>query len=73
MELNRKLTQSDVSSNFRMLVPSYLELANGRIYTPGRMFAFGNGAQAANIPFTCLKETPRCVMVNYYYDVLAAN
>jgi len=71
--LNLKLTQSDVSSNFRMLVPIYLELANGRIYTPGRMFAIGNGTQEAKIPFTGLKDTPRRVMVNYYYDVLASN
>jgi aminopeptidase N len=71
--LNLKLTQSDVSSNFRMLVPIYLELANGRIYTPGRMFAIGNGTQEAKIPFTGLKDMPRRVMVNYYYDVLASN
>jgi hypothetical protein len=71
--LNLKLAQSDVSSKFRMLVPIYLELANGRIYTPGRMFAIGSGTQEAKIPFTGLKDPPRRVMVNYYYDVLAAN
>ena len=71
--LNLKLTQSDVSSNFRMLVPIYLELANGRIFSPGRMFAIGNGTQEAKIPFTGLKDTPRRVLVNYYDDVLAAN
>lgn len=71
--LNLKLTQSDVSKRFRMLVPIYLELANGRIFTPGRMYAIGSGSQEAKIPFTGMKDTPRRVMVNYYYDVLAAN
>jgi aminopeptidase N len=71
--LNLKLTQSDVSGNFRMLVPLYLELANGRVFSPGRMFAIGSGTQEAKIPFTGLKDIPRRVMVNYYDDVLAAN
>ena len=71
--LNLKLTQSDVSSNFRMLVPIYLELANGRMFSPGRMFAIGSGTQEAKIPFTGLKDTPRRVLVNYYDEVLAAN
>jgi len=56
-----------------MLLPICLELANGRVYAPGRMFAIGNGTQEAKIPFTGLKDTPRRVMVNYYYDVLASN
>lgn len=70
--LSVKVTQSGVSDKFRMLVPIYLELANGRVFSPGRMYSIGDGTKEAKIPFKGLKDTPRGVVLNYYDDVLSA-
>jgi hypothetical protein len=55
-----------------MLVPLYLELADGRVVSLGRVALVGNNFQDGKIPLKGIKDTPRRAMVNYYDDVLAS-
>jgi len=68
-----KVTQSGVDDKFRMLVPVYLELADGRILNFGRARLFGNKAVDEKIPLKGLKDAPKRAFLNYYDDVLASN
>jgi hypothetical protein len=67
-----KMTQSNVDEKFRMLVPIYLELANGNIMFLGRARLTGNNSFDEKIPLRGLKDTPRRAIVSYYDDVLAS-
>ena len=69
--LNLKLAQSGVDEHFRMLVPLYLELADGNIFFLGRARLNGNTSVEQKIPLKGLKTKPRRAVVNYYDDVLA--
>jgi len=66
-----KLTQSNVEDGFRMLVPIYLELADGRVANIGRARLMGNKTVEEKVPLKGLKDTPRKVLINYYDDVLS--
>ena len=68
-----KVTQSGVDNKFRMVVPIYLELADGRIINLGRVGLVGNTSIDQKVPLSALKDNPRRAMINYNYDVLAAN
>jgi aminopeptidase N len=68
-----KLTQSGVDDKFRMLVPIYLELADGRAVSLGRASVNGNSSVEQKVPLKGLKEAPKRALVNYNYDVLASN
>ena len=68
-----KITQSGVDDNFRMVIPIYVEMADGRIINLGRMGMKGNSAVDQKIPLKGLKTPPKRAMLNYNYDVLAAN
>jgi hypothetical protein len=69
--LSMKLTQSGVGPDFRMLVPIYLELANGQIARLGSARPTGNMTVEQKVPLKGVKEKPRRAMINYYNDVLA--
>jgi Peptidase family M1 domain len=69
--LHLKLTQSGVPANFKMLVPIYLEYADGKVLHAGSIRIFGSNAveQTVNLP-----KTPTAVkraQINYLYDVLS--
>jgi hypothetical protein len=68
--LSIKLVQSNVDDRFRMLIPIYLELANGANIMIGRVHLTGNATFEQNIPLQGLKERPRRATVNYLDDVL---
>ncbi len=68
-----KVTQSGVDDKFRMLVPIYLELADGRIVNLGRARVFGSKAVEEKLPLKGLKDAPKRAFLNYYDDVLASN
>ena len=70
--LTFKVTQSNVSDSFRMLVPMYMELANGNVVSLGRATIIGNTSLDGKIPLKGLKDTPHRAMLNYYDDVLAS-
>jgi hypothetical protein len=70
---NFKLMQSNVAESFRMLVPIYVELADGRVAPLGRARLSGNSSVEQKIPLKGLKDVPRRALINYYDDVLASN
>ncbi|HET7442542.1 MAG TPA: M1 family aminopeptidase [Terriglobales bacterium] len=70
---NFKVTQSNVDDRFRMLVPLYLELADGRTVNLGRVRVAGSNTVEQKVPLNGLKDAPRRAMINYYDDVLAAS
>ncbi|HYM76686.1 MAG TPA: M1 family aminopeptidase [Candidatus Dormibacteraeota bacterium] len=70
--LNLKVTESGVDDKFRMLVPVYLELAEGNIAFLGRARLSGNNFLEQKIPLKGLKTKPRRAVLNYYADVLAS-
>jgi aminopeptidase N len=68
-----KVSQSGVDSNFRMVVPIYVQLADGHTIMLGRMRIKGNSSLEQKVPLRGLKDAPRRALINYNYDVLAAN
>ncbi len=71
--LSARLTQAGVDSRFKMAVPLYLELADGRTLFIGRAQLTGNTTLEQKIPVRGLKTLPKRLLVNYNYDVLASN
>ncbi len=67
-----KVTQSDVNDKFRMIVPIYLELADGRTAFLGRVRLTGNNSTEGKVPLKGVKDAPHRAMLNYYDDVLAS-
>jgi len=70
--LNMKVTQSNVDEHFRMLVPLYLELADGNMFFLGRARLMGNNSIEQKVPLKGLKTKPRHALLNYNDDVLAS-
>jgi hypothetical protein len=66
-KLKVKITQSNVDDSFRMMVPLYVELADGKIIRLGAAKMQGNKVIEQTIPFA---QPPRRAILNYYYDVL---
>ncbi len=69
--LSFKLTQSGVSPNFRMVVPIYYELNDGRIGKLGKLLLVGNQTVSQKVPIG--DTIPKRLMINYNYDVLSTN
>ena len=55
-----------------MLVPIYLELAEGGMAFLGRARLNGNNSLEQKVPLKGLKAKPRRALLNYYDDVLAS-
>ena len=72
MVFNMKLTQSNVDEHFRMLVPIYLEMSDGKILFLGRARILGNTSIEQKVPLQGVKEKPKRALLNYYDDVLAS-
>lgn len=68
-----KITQSNVDKNFRMIVPIYLELADGRTVGIAHANLIGNGSVEGKFPLKGWKNPPKKAVINFNYDVLAAN
>jgi Peptidase family M1 domain len=68
--LNFKVTQSDVSKDFVMLVPIYLDLGNGRMARLGAATLSGNNSVEGHVPLKGLKEKPKRAQLAYYDEVL---
>ena len=65
-----KLTQSNVSENFRMLIPLYMEMGDGRVIRLGGARLVGNRTIEQDFPLKGLKDRPKRVVAAYYDDVL---
>jgi Peptidase family M1 domain len=71
VSLHIKIVQSGVADNFRIIVPIYLELQDGRISRLGSVRMNGNSA-ADNIVQLPKPPVPvKKVWINYNYDVLS--
>jgi hypothetical protein len=68
--LNFKVEQSGVGDHFRMLIPVYLELAEGGIFRVGSVPLTGNTTFENQIVLRGLKTKPKRAMINYYHDML---
>lgn len=66
--LRGKVTQSDVSPNFKMVVPIYLDFGKG-VARLGTILVIGN--MTTEEFQVKLPEKPKRVMINYHYDILA--
>ncbi len=56
-----------------MLVPVYIELADGTIIRLGSASPDGNATIEQKVPLKGLKQQPKRAMINYFSDVLASN
>ncbi len=70
--LNLKLTQSGVDDNFRMLVPIYIETAEGKVVYLGRARVSGNHTLEQQVPLHGLPARPKRALINHYNDVLCS-
>jgi aminopeptidase N len=70
LALSIKVTQSNVDSNFKMLVPVYVELEDGRIVLLGRVRLIGTTPYEQKVALGTPKVKPRRAILNYYDDVL---
>ena len=68
-----KITQSDVDKDFRMTVPIYLELADVRTVGIAHAQLNGNSSVEGKFPLKGWKNPPKRALINFNYDVLAAN
>lgn len=66
-----KLEQTGVNDKFRMVVPIYLEMADGKIGFMGRARLTGNNSVEQKVPLKGWKIAPKRALINYNYDVLA--
>jgi hypothetical protein len=67
-----KLTQSGVSPTFKMLVPVYLELADGKVTRLGSLSVVGDKTIEQTVNLPKLPSPVKKVSINYFYDVLCA-
>jgi aminopeptidase N len=69
--LNVKLVQSGVSPDFKMPVPLYLELADGRVMRLGLVNMEGDKTFEHSFNLPKLPAAVKRATINYYYDVLS--
>jgi hypothetical protein len=65
------LTQSGVPAGFKMLVPIYLEMEDGKILHLGKISILGDTTVDKTVPLPKFPSSVKRVSINYYYDVLA--
>lgn len=65
------ITQSGVSPNFKMVVPVYYEMPDGRVGKLGQALLVGNQTMQQLVPVP--DNGPKRLFINYNYDVLSAN
>jgi hypothetical protein len=68
--MNIKITQSNVTDDFQMLVPLYIELTSGKIIRVGEAHIVGNSSIEKIIPMEGVKDLPKRALLNYMNDVL---
>ena len=66
-----KLVQSGVGEKFKMLVPVYFELADGKIIRAGGITIIGSSTVDKTMSIPKLSSPLKRVFVNYFYDVLS--
>lgn len=71
VKLHFKLTQSDVSDDFKMLVPIYIEMADGRNLRLGALAIKGNTTADQTVQVGKPQSAIKRVTIDYMHDVLA--
>jgi aminopeptidase N len=71
VSMHYKLTQSGVSERFKMTVPLYLELADGRVVRIGTIPIAGNNTRESTAALPKPPTAIKRVFIDYYHDVLA--
>jgi hypothetical protein len=66
-----RITQSGVSPKFKMIVPVYFELSDGKVGKLGSAFMEGNQTITQKVPFG--STVPKRLIINYNYDVLSTD
>jgi hypothetical protein len=66
-----KLTQAEVSPDFTMLVPVYMELEDKRTVLLGQMPMQGSTTVEKTIPLARMPSPPKRLVLNYNYDLLS--
>jgi hypothetical protein len=68
-----KLTQSNVSNNFVMLVPIYMEVKDGEVKRMFNVVIHGNSTIDQTIPLGKLPSPAKALLINYNGDILSDN
>jgi hypothetical protein len=68
-----KLTQSNVSKSFVMLIPLYLELTDGQVARFRNVVMHGDDTLDQTIDLGKLPQPAKAMLVNYNTDVLSDN
>ena len=68
--LHFKLVQSGVSEKFKMGVPVYFELSDGKIIRAGVATIAGSSTAEKTFPLPKLPSPLKKVFINYFHDVL---
>jgi hypothetical protein len=66
-----KVTQSGVPDSFKMIVPLYVELSDGRAVRLGQMTMIGNSTTEKTVPIAKPPVPIKRVDIDYMHDVLA--
>jgi aminopeptidase N len=69
--LHFTLAQSGVSAGFKMMVPIYLEYADGKVGRLGTVNVIGSNTIEKTVPLGKLPEAVKRVSINDNYDVLS--
>jgi aminopeptidase N len=71
VSLHVKLTQANVPDSFKMVVPIYLELGDGRVVRMGEITMLGDGTLDKTVQLPKPPAPIKRAMIDYMHDVLA--
>ncbi|MGB6744057.1 MAG: M1 family aminopeptidase, partial [Terracidiphilus sp.] len=71
--LHFKLVQSGVGSEFKMVVPLYIEFADGRVSRLGEISLSGSRTLEQSVSLPKFTSPVKRVSINYYFDVLSTD
>ncbi len=69
--LHFKLVESAVPADFKMLVPLYIELTDGKIIRLGEIGITGDKTVDQTVSLPKMAQPIKRALINYYYDVLS--
>lgn len=70
VSLHFRLVQSGVPAGFKMLIPIYVEFADGKVMKLGNATIVGDSEAEKTVQLPKLTTAIKKVSINYYYDVL---
>jgi hypothetical protein len=71
--LHYKLTQAGVSNDFKMLIPVYLEMADGKVINFGSIAMVGSKTSEQTIQLPKFPVQAKRAIIDYNYDVLSTD